>query len=130
LYANNPIVISNDDNFIDKIKEIQNSDNFSYDHLILKFPSKLNLLYVKGEGYNKTIKSEIMDALNQRQANINKFYSLLIYGHIQNLTTDEKKKVEIIFSINEGSSQFIEENAEKIYKVCKCNIITYNIVIF
>lgn len=109
--------ISYDDDILKTLKEIKNLEENS--HFFLSFPEQLKLLCVRGDQYHKTITTDIMDALSQRQANINKLYAILLYGHVRNLSDDEKKQVQISFSIEAGSSNFIEENTDRIIEALK-----------
>ena len=85
--------------------------NYDSDIIELDFTSwpvfKFN---VKGDRYHSTITAPMMRALLELQAQLNRIYADVAYGKsAKSLTSDERKELEIVFSVVEGSSDIVAD---------------------
>lgn len=78
-------------------------DNLS---VLIKFDGWPKLdLNVKGDRYHSSIPTGLMKALVEYQSAINRAYASIAYGKsVRSLTEDDRKEVELVFDVQEGST--------------------------
>ncbi len=111
------INLSDQDSFVDFFTKfaagkINNGDTIEFEQ-----PREMQetpFLRIEGEGYNGTINASVMRALVIHQRNINRLYSLIVYGKVQRLTLADAKALRISFRLSEGSSKFRSDDIVKI----------------
>ncbi len=74
-------------------------------------------LLIEGEGYNGTINASVMRALVIHQRNINRLYSLIVYGKVQRLKLADAKALQINFQVSEGSLKIRAEDVARVLVV-------------
>ncbi len=113
------INLSNQDSFIDFFTKfaagkINNGDTIEFEQ-----PREMQetpFLRIEGEGYNGTINASVMRALLLHQRNINRLYSLIVYGKVQRLTLDDAKELRINFRVSEGSLKIRTVDIDRVVK--------------
>ena len=107
------IVIRNEQDaydFLRKIYETELGDDVSKLHI--QFEGWPNVqVKLTGEKYQSTITPSIMKAFLKLQDGLYKAYALAVYADSKHrLTDDEKKDLELIIKVSQGSSKFDDEN--------------------
>lgn len=65
---------------------------------------------VKGDRYNSTMTTSLMRSLVDLQGHLNRVYAEVVYGKsAKSLTTEERNALEIVFKIEEGSSNVVAD---------------------
>lgn len=104
----NTIVISNEDDLLDLLSNIQN-DQLSTEELDVKFENwPVFTMRLEGEGYHSTITPSLMKGFLEMQAAIYRSYAIARYNSpkITHLSAQEKKQLELQVKVLEGSSLF------------------------
>lgn len=108
------LTIKNEEQFINFITKLsQNeSDNFEFPDIVFDGFPKLNF-NVKGEHYNSTLTTFLLNGLSLLTTEIQKSYCVLRYNtsNLQRLTVEDKELIDIIFTIKEGSSEGESDNS-------------------
>ncbi len=78
---------------------------------------EIPFLLIEGEGYNGTINASVMRALVIHQRNINRLYSLIVYGKVQRLTLADAKALQINFRVSRGSLKIQGEDVERVLAI-------------
>lgn len=67
-------------------------------------------LNVKGERYDSTVTTSLMRSFVDLQNHLNRIYTDTIYGRAdRRLTTEEYERLEILFKVEQGSSNFVAD---------------------
>ncbi|MEY8205429.1 MAG: hypothetical protein RPR40_10175 [Bermanella sp.] len=90
---------------------IQNAINGQYNDQVveLSFDNWPNFhANVKGDRYNSTITTSLMRSMLDLQSHLNRVYAEVIHGKSANsLTQEERNALEIVFKVEEGSSELL-----------------------
>ncbi|AZI13574.1 hypothetical protein ACU6T4_11260 [Avibacterium paragallinarum] len=131
------MVITNETEFLDYISSIiidegqkLNSKDFELPNI--EFNGYPNLFFnVKGSTYSSTLTTPLLNALSELILEIQKSYCLIKYetSNLQRLTLEDRKNIDIIFKIKEGSSEGESDNtqiANGIFSVIKDGMVGMN----
>ena len=67
---------------------------------------------IKGSRYNSTLTTTLMKSLVELQAHLNRIYAEVIYGKsAKALTNEEREALEIVYKVEQGSSQVVADLA-------------------
>lgn len=104
------LTIKDEDTAWDYIKSAL-SGSFEDEIIELDFSSwpvfKLN---VKGDRYHSTITAPMMRSLLELQTLLNRLYAEVAYGKsAKALTNEERKEIELVFTVHEGSSDIVAD---------------------
>lgn len=84
----------------------------SEEGLLIQFEQwpKLELTFT-GPQFNRTITTGVMKSLLEVQKSVNSSYALAVYGeaNTHKLTEDERKQLELVVQVNDGSSKYSSE---------------------
>ncbi len=114
------ITLSNQASFADFFRKFaagEITDDVSIKFEPPKVEQETPFLRVRGDEYNSTINTSVMNVLQVHQKNINRLYSLITYGKVQRLKASEAEAIKIIFQVNEGSSTFSIENIKELLEI-------------
>lgn len=98
------LIISNEEAFLKYVNSVIVSGEEPRELKFEGWPS-INL-DIKGERYHSSLPTKLMEGLVSFQNEIDKAYALLSYrsANRQKLTNDDKEKLELVFTIKEGST--------------------------
>lgn len=67
---------------------------------------------IRGDRYNSTLTTTLMKALVELQSHLNRIYAEVIYGKsAKALTNEEREALEIVYKVEQGSSQVVADLA-------------------
>jgi len=100
-------------NDADALAYIQQSFDGLYDNSVVELCFDnwpIFHINVKGDRYNSTLPTSLMRSLIDLQSHLNRVYAEIIYGRdARTLTQEERNSLEIIFRVNQGSSDIFAD---------------------
>jgi hypothetical protein len=100
-----PLIIDNEVTALDQLREALEG---SYDSSVIELDFQSWPIFkfrVKGDRYNSTLTAPMMRSLLEIQTQLNNVYAEVVYGKsARNLTADERASLEIIFKVEQGST--------------------------
>lgn len=101
-----PLVIDSEETALNQLREALEG---SYDSSVIELDFQNWPVFefrVKGDRYNSTMTASMMRSLLDIQTQLNNVYAEVVYGKTaRNLTADERASLEIVFKVEQGSSQ-------------------------
>lgn len=99
------IRIASEDDLFRILEDLENGEQVEPDDILFDGWPKYEVI-IRGEDFKGGVPTRIMPALLSLQRSIDQAYALSVYGEQRRLSSDERRRTEIIVHLEKGSTKF------------------------